>query len=151
MKLLTVIGIGNRLFCDDGIGNDVVEALSARNIDGIFNTIVGECDIAYCLSQIQSEYVVIIDAIQMGNEPGSIHVMPINEKVATVETAISMHNEHFLHLLQQCSPVAGFIIGIEPYVLSEGYGLSDSMKQNFDSIVDTCNKIIINLIKFLTA
>lgn len=151
MSLITIIGIGNRLFCDDGIGNSIVEALSARNTDERLIYIIGETDIHYCLSRIQSEFMILIDAVQMGKDAGSIHVMPLNESIIPVPTSISMHNQHLLHLMQQSSPVTGFIIGIEPYVLTESFELSEQMKLNFEGIVDTCDKLIQNLTMFLTA
>lgn len=149
MSLLTVVGVGNRLFCDDGIGNNVVEALLALNISSSMEYIVGETDIDSCLSQIHSQYLVIIDAVRMGKNPGSVQAMPLDNHVLLNESGISMHNQHLLHLLQVDFIVEGQLIGIEPYDISLHLGLSDCMKQNFNSIVIQSNLIIIDFMSGL--
>lgn len=149
MSLLTVVGVGNSLFCDDGIGNDVVEALAAKNSDSRIEYIVGETDINSCLSQIHSQYLVIVDSVRMGKNPGSVQAMPLDNHVLPNESGISMHNQHLLHLLQVDFIAEGQLIGIEPYDISLHLGLSDFMKQNFNSIVIQSSQIILDFLSRL--
>lgn len=139
MSLLTVIGVGNRLYCDDGIGNNVAEALAAQNSDSCIEYIVSETDIDCCLSQIHSQNLVIVDAVRMGSNPGSVQAMPLDIHVIPNQNGISMHN---LHLLQMDFIAGGQLIGIEPYDISLHFGLSVFMKQNFNSIVIQSSQII---------
>lgn len=139
MSFLTVVGVGNRLFCDDGVGNDIVEALAAKNSDSRIEYVVGETDIDGCLSQIHSQYLVIIDAVRIGRNPGSVQAMPLDIHVMPNQNGISMHNQH---LLQMDFIAGGQLIGIEPYNISLHLGLSDCMKQNFNSVVIHSSQII---------
>lgn len=149
MSLLTVVGVGNRLFCDDGIGNDVVEALAAKSSDNRIEYIVGETDIDSCLSQIHSQYLIIVDAVRMGRNPGSVQAMPLDNPALPNESGISMHNQHLLRLLQVDFIVEGQLVAIEPYDISLHLGLSDFMKQTFNSIVIQSSQIIQDFISGL--
>lgn len=141
MSLLTVIGIGNRLYCDDGIGNDVVAALAAQNPDSRIEYIIGETDIDSCLSQIHSQYLVIVDAVRMGKNPGSVQAMPLDTMVTPAQNGISMHNCHLLNFLRL--NFSGFVIGIEPYEISLKFGLSSPIKCDFENVVVQVNDIML--------
>lgn len=144
MSLLTVIGMGNRLYCDDGIGNDVVEALSIKNSDSRISYVVGETDVDWAITQIKTEYIILIDAVKMGKAPGTVHQIPLNNMLSPVQNGISMHNCHLMNFLRL--DFLGLVIGIEPYEISLKFGLSSPMRCNFDNIEVRANKIIKNYI-----
>lgn len=141
MSKLTVVGIGNRLYCDDGIGCELAEALSKQNKERDIDYVIGETDVVWCLAHITSPRVIILDAVQMGKEPGTIKVFRIND-VRPHEMGISMHNGHLLSLLQENRMKEGLLIGIEPYELAPFYGLSKSMLRNFKKTIATVQRII---------
>lgn len=142
MSLLTVIGMGNRLYCDDGIGNDIVEALSIKNSDSRISYVVGETDVDWAITQVKTKYIILIDAVKMGKAPGTVQQMPLDHTVAPVQNGISMHNCHLLNFLRL--NLSGFVIGIEPYEISLKLGLSSPMRRDFDNIEVQANKIIQN-------
>lgn len=142
MSLITVIGVGNRLYCDDGIGNDVVEALAAKNPDNRISYVVGETDADWVIPFIKTKYVILIDAMKMGKTPGTIQHIPFDNKVTPFQNGISMHNCHLLNFLRL--DFSGLIIGVEPYEISLNFGLSSPMRCNFDNIVFQSDKIIQN-------
>ena len=147
MSLLTVIGMGNRLYCDDGIGNEVVEALAARNSDSRISYVVGETDVDWAIARIKTKYVILIDAVKTGKAQGTVQQMPLDDMATPVQNGISMHNSHLLNFLRL--DFSGMIIGIEPYNISLHFGLCDCMKQNFDDILLQSNLIIHHFISRL--
>lgn len=144
MSLLTVIGIGNRLYCDDGIGNDVVEALSVKNSDSRVTYVVGETDVDWVIPLIKTKHIIIIDAVKMGENPGTIHQFSLGTNVSYFDNGISMHNCHLINSLR--IDFSGLIIGIEPYELSLKFDLSGPIMSEFELIVAQSNKIIQNYI-----
>ena len=147
MSLLTVIGMGNRLYCDDGIGNDVVEALAIKNSDSRISYVVGETNVDWAITRIKTKYIILIDAVKTGKAPGTVQQMPLNNMVSPVQNGISMHNCHLLHFLRlNCS---GIVIGIEPYEISLKFGLSSPMRCDFDNIEVRANEIMQNYIEQL--
>ena len=143
MSILTVIGMGNRLYCDDGIGNDVVKALSVKNSDSRISYVVGETDMDWAISRIKTKYIILIDAVKMGKAPGTVQQMQL-DMGTLVQNGISMHNCHLLNFLRP--DFSGLIIGIEPYEISLKFGLSSPMRCDFDSIEVQANKTIQNYI-----
>lgn len=141
MSILTVIGVGNRLYCDDGIGCELTEALSEQNKDRYIDYIVSEADREWCLAQITTPHIILLDAVQMGRKPGSIGSFRL-EDVLPRQLGISMHNGHMLSLLQADTIKEGLLIGIEPYELALFYGLSEPMRRNFEKVIVAVQKII---------
>jgi hydrogenase maturation protease len=74
-----VIGIGNPLRSDDGIGIHVIEALREEDLrDGVdIKEGLSGLDI---LSTLEGyEKIIIVDAMQSGGEPGTIHRLSIDD------------------------------------------------------------------------
>jgi len=79
MKQLTVIGIGNILMQDDGIGVIVVNAIKNELHNYDIMAIIGETDVQYCLDNItQDDSLIIIDGMQPLSLPGNIQLIELN-------------------------------------------------------------------------
>lgn len=142
MSILTVVGIGNRLYCDDGIGCEIVERLSAMKIDRRVELLIGETDFDYCLANIRTKNVIIVDAVMAGDKPGNVRLFKPEECLPFLSVGISMHNLHILQLMKASENSNFWVIGIEPYEILLRSGLSKSMKLSVDTIVEVANNII---------
>ncbi|PYZ94813.1 hydrogenase maturation protease [Salipaludibacillus keqinensis] len=139
MEKILVLGIGNQLMMDDGIGICVVEELMKRQpTPEHIEYVIGESDIDYCLEQIErTPYVMIIDAIFSGTNPGDITIYQFSELHERQPLNISPHNLHLFNVLyQQRQRLKGCIIGIEPSEISFHFGLSQSLKEKLHTITD---------------
>lgn len=142
MSALTVVGIGNRLYCDDGIGCEVVQKFSEDYPERRMEYLVGETDIDYCLSQIHTQQVVIVDAVSADCQHGSVHTYHPKEFLLIANNGFSMHNLHLLTLLNCADNLNIRIIGIEPYEVTLHAGLSNKMQESLDGIVQTIIRMI---------
>ncbi|RXT07947.1 hydrogenase maturation protease [Ammoniphilus sp. CFH 90114] len=143
MKIL-VLGLGNRLMKDDGIGVELVEALlNEKYMDKEIEYAVGETDLNYCLDVIENrQYIIVIDAVMMGKQPGEASVLPLSELVRS-KPGLSMHHLHFLDLLHQFGErKQGMLIGIEPFELDFHLGLSKGLKEQFKRILNDVMSIL---------
>lgn len=138
MKKVLVLGIGNRLMMDDGIGVHVVEELSKRNADSDVYYVAGETDVGFCLQQIgDASSVIVVDAAYFGKEPGAIYTIPIQRALQCSQNTISFHEfDLFKELKIESKNVKGMLIGIEPYEINYGIQLSDVLQNKFQDIVD---------------
>src|SRR5581483_1184531 len=75
---ILVLAIGNRLLQDDGVGMELLSRLEAVSeewgpavelIDG------GTCGLALLGAVLDRAAVVFLDAVRLGAEPGSVHVL----------------------------------------------------------------------------
>jgi hydrogenase maturation protease len=148
MEKVIVLGIGNQLMMDDGIGIYLVEELRKRKIDSPIHFAVGESDIDYCLDQIQeATMVIIIDAIVSGNTPGDVTTFLLSDLHTHDSLPISPHNLHLFNVLyQQKQSVRSFLIGVEPQEIGFYLGLSECLKEKMPTILSKVEAKIEELI-----
>ncbi|MCT8139181.1 hydrogenase maturation protease [Anaerobacillus sp. CMMVII] len=144
MERIIVLGIGNQLMMDDGIGIYLVDELSKVNVNTSISYVVGEADIDYCLKQIEgATFIIIVDAVCSGGEPGDLKVFSLANLHESKPLDISPHNLHLFQVLyHQRETLKGFLIGIEPYRIEFHIGLSEPLKEKWDQILSTVQQTI---------
>jgi hydrogenase maturation protease len=148
MENIIVLGIGNRLMMDDGIGIYLIEHLSKLNRTPHVSFLIGESDIDYCLDQImKATFVLIVDAVLSGNKPGELTVYPLANLHEYQTFDISAHNFHlFQSFYQQKESIKGYLIGVEPYEIRFHIGLSKTLREQWKSILQEVSETIDRLI-----
>ena len=144
MRSILVLGLGNRLMMDDGIGVAVVEALAGRPPgDGRVTWAIGETDFEYCLGLAAAhDYLIVVDAALTGKAPGEVSVFPLDAAPGG-RSGVSAHDVHFLDLLHQSDQgKAGVLLGIEPAEICLHWGLSRCLSDGFDRIVEAVWAIV---------
>lgn len=139
MGKILVLGIGNRLMMDDGIGIYLIEELSTKMYVANIQYAIGESDIDYCLEQMEgAAFVIILDAVYGGKEPGELSIYPLGDLLEQHTLHISPHDIHlFQALYLQRETMKGFLIGVEPSEIKFHLGLSESIQQKWQQIIDT--------------
>lgn len=148
MEKIIVLGIGNVLMMDDGIGIYLIEELSRQNTDSSISFLIGESDIDYCIEQIMdASFVIIVDAAVSESEPGSLTVYHLSDLHEHRELDISSHNFHLFNMLYlQKDRIKGFLIGVEPYEIQFHIGLSKMLNEEWNSILQDVSDTIDELI-----
>ena len=78
MKVL-VLGIGNPLRSDDGVGIHVIEALKAENLGKSVDIKEGLSGLDMLNAIIGYERIIMIDAIKTGGESGTIYKLSVED------------------------------------------------------------------------
>ncbi|HYK71749.1 MAG TPA: hydrogenase maturation protease [Pseudoneobacillus sp.] len=148
MEKIIVLGIGNQLMMDDGIGIYLVNELGKHPSAPNIFYLVGESDIDYCLELIDgATFIMIVDAVLSGKEPGELSVFSLEELHESQPLHISPHNLHlFQELYQQKETIAGYLIGIEPFELRFHIGLSDELIAKWDVVLKDVQRTIDELL-----
>lgn len=145
MTKVCVLGIGNRLMKDDGIGIYVTEALQKQNKSENIEFIIGESDIDYSLSAIEkANILIIIDSVLTDGTAGKVNVFQLDKDWARFfSLGISAHNLHLFHMIPMLYPdMVAFVVGIEASCIEFGTQLSESLDRQFQSILrQVCCKI----------
>jgi len=125
-----VLGIGNLLCRDDGIGVRIATAMQQldkyggiRIVDG------GSAPDLFVLLDGEVTKLIIVDALRGGGRPGDIYRLKLGEENIADGAPASLHGMGILdgiklmrHLGQQPPPVT--VVGIEPADVSHGLQLS---------------------------
>ncbi len=128
-----VLGMGNRLSRDDGLGPIIAERLHGTDWETIDAGIAPE-NVTGKVREIHPELLVIVDAARMGLPPGSIRRLPLDK---TDRMLASTHGLPLAFLISRLAGAADRIIlvGVEPQDLSPGEGLSPPVQAAVESLV----------------
>lgn len=146
--MIKIIGIGNKLMCDDGIASYVLEEIKTDilTINASAEIIIGETDYMYCIETIKDEdLVIIIDSILQGYRPG--RVVRIPHSIEATKANCSSHQISLPDLIYQYNQrVKIYMIGIEVHTIDYSYELSDYLKRQFKQI---CKEVYENINKII--
>jgi hydrogenase maturation protease len=137
-----VLGIGNILLSDEGVGVKAVEELQNRyDCSDAVEIVDGGTSGYELLSFFEDRsHVLIIDAVNTGNEPGTI--VRIEDPPAFFQNKVSPHQIGLADVLVIAAitenlPRYVTLFGIEPKQLSTGLDLSDEVAGKLSQLVDT--------------
>jgi hydrogenase maturation protease len=122
-----VLGIGNILLRDEGVGVRVVEAVQRINAPSNVELVDGGTAGLDLLDVVADRRkVIVIDAVQADKEPGTVFRFGADDFAPQGVVTISLHQVGLLETLMAakhlgCAPRQVVIFGIEPKEM--GYGL----------------------------
>lgn len=147
MTALTVIGVGNPLFGDDGVGIAVIEALRAAQLD--MELIDGGTDALGLLEYFPNrKHLVIVDAARMGEKPGTVRCFdPAEADLILKWDHLSLHGVGLAEAWQLASkldmlPEKMWVIGVQPGVVKMTNHLSFAVKNAVPKVVELIQKIV---------
>lgn len=130
MKKNYVVGFGNLLMGDDGVGIQVVQALAKDELPSGFAAVDGGVSSLEVLgTMLDAGRIIVVDALSGGGEPGTVYrLMPADLGSATPPAALSLHDftlAQAIALLAVGSTLPPMVIyGIEPADMAMGLELS---------------------------
>jgi hydrogenase maturation protease len=150
-----IIGLGNPLRRDDGIGLLLLQHLQTqkkrlpKNIEYIDGGTSG-MNLLHLLAQFDT--VMLIDAVDFKGKPGDTRVFSLKDIQSQKKPMIlSTHDSDFLRILRLSQelkelPKALVIFGIQPRDVSYGIGLSNEIEMILDDLCLKVQKEVQNLI-----
>jgi len=120
-----IVGVGNILMQDDGVGVHVARALAETSLpeDVVVLDAGTDPDAAYEVADARR--VIVIDAAQGGGDPGTIYRLPDEAACAVAGVGRTCHEMGLLQTLRDsrssCHPIEIVVIGVEPRTI--GWGL----------------------------
>ena len=139
---LLVLGLGNVLLTDDGVGPVAVERLSHRYSapDGVRVLDGGTLGLALLHYVEDCETLVIVDAVRAEASPGTLVRLTGEDVGAAVATRLSPHQVGVADLLEGADllgrkPPTIVLLGIVPESLELGYGLSPLVERAVPDLV----------------
>jgi hydrogenase maturation protease len=140
---VTIIGIGNILLQDEGVGVHALNRLmEGYELPDSVNLIDGGTMGLDLLPFVEgSERILFIDAVDFRKEPGSIGIIEDEELPAIVKTKVSPHQIGLSDLLSvlkllEKGPKSIAVIGIQPERIQTGTELSDTIRGRIDDLLN---------------
>jgi hydrogenase maturation protease len=134
-----VLGIGNALLRDEGIGCHVTNALAEIPLPNVKIIDGGTCPDLWQFIE-DTDKLVIVDAVKGGGIPGQIYRFHLQDITLEQEPMLSMHDMGLvdnLTLMQLWHNIGEtVIIGVEPKDINLGLGLSPELQGKMSQIID---------------
>ena len=143
MKKKVVLGIGNRLMSDEGVGVRIVERLKEES--GKYSEVefleagTGGFSVIHLIRS--REKAVIIDCAYMGEKPGTMRrFLPDEVKSIKEVSGQSLHESDILKVIEMSQqlgdgPREVVFFGIEPEYVGAGDKLSDTIEKRFEEYI----------------
>jgi hydrogenase maturation protease len=134
-----VLGIGNVLLRDEGVGCHVVNALEGIPLPDVKIIDGGTCpDLLQLLED--ADKLVIVDAVKGGGTPGQIYRFHLEDITLEQKPFLSLHDMGLVDNLMLMkfwhSVDETVVIGVEPKQVDWGLELSPELREKMPEIID---------------
>ena len=143
---LLVLGIGNVLMSDDGVGVYAVQELRRQPRTGALITEVGIAMLDAVSLLAWADRVLVIDALRAGGAPGSIYRAEAGD-LRREPARLALHELDLMGALELLPPgqrtAEISVLGVEPERLEPGLGLSPKVAAALPSVVRMVNETVV--------
>ncbi|HEY1897442.1 MAG TPA: hydrogenase maturation protease [Terracidiphilus sp.] len=141
-----ILGMGNLLLCDEGVGVHVARALAQRELPP--NVAVVEAGTAFLdvLPDIEkADRILLVDAMEGGGAPGSVYRLPFDQCLHP-EMLASLHGfdlSRVLFMAGSNRTPEVTVFGVEPARIEWGTELSPVIQQVLPAVEDAILKEVL--------
>jgi hydrogenase maturation protease len=149
MVRLLVLGVGNILLSDDGVGVRAVEALLQEQWPENVTFLDGGTftqDIYYLFKDY--DRLLVLDVIHAGHPPGTVYTLSEDDLIQNEKQRLSIHDVDLIDSLKMAE-LAGYrpevmrIVGMEPAdITTWSMDLTSDIQNAFPHFLDTARKEI---------
>jgi len=146
---VTVLGVGNLLLQDEGIGVHVVHELTKSKMDYPNLEIIDAGTSPELMASLDGDIdkLIIVDAVKGGDEPGTIYRFGSDDVDVDSASPISLHEMGVLQNLKLMAllnkqPGSTVIIGVEPRTIDYGLELSPEVSAKVPRVIELVLKEI---------
>jgi hydrogenase maturation protease len=140
-----ILGIGNLLLCDEGVGVHAARALQREELPE--EVVILEVGTAFleAIPEIElADRIIIIDAMQAEHAPGTIYRVPFEDCVKP-ECIASLHGfdlSRVIFMAGRDRVPEAVVIGVEPARIEWGTELSPEIRDMIPAVIETVKKEI---------
>ena len=145
---IVVIGIGNLLLMDEGIGVHTINELEKHDLPGSIEIYDGGTGGFKLIDLMHgAARVIFIDAVETGKAPGSVTIFSAEEVHSLYnKKKYSLHDTDLMEIIKMAemlgNPPMIEIVGIQPKIINYGTTLSKELAGSMSNIVNSVLKRI---------
>lgn len=145
-----VLALGNRLLRDDGVGVQLLSLLEphAQQWGTAVELIDGGTRGLALMGAVQGRAAtVVLDAVRMGAEPGSVHILSKSDLMGFGGRASTAHEGGVTEILAALALLGGMpeqvvVVGVEPATVDTGIGLSAPVEARLPEALSRARAVI---------
>jgi len=145
MKDTIIIGIGNILLQDDGVGVHVIERLENEKLPSTIELVDGGTSTLDTLGFfLDYKKVIVVDCLKAGLEPGTIYKIKPEDIKDYKKENLSIHDVQILDVVKMANMMDKYpevvIFGIEPEKISLNLEMTETMISKIPEIIFNIKK-----------
>jgi len=148
LRRIMVMGIGNVLMQDDGVGVHVIRQLEAMDLPPEVELVDGGTHSYDLLDYFsQADFCIVVDAMHAGGKPGTVYRVPLEELDLSPNPNIqSLHEMSFAEAVYMLQ-LEGYnpqmlVYGVEPHTVDLGLELTPVVAEQVPFILERIQKDI---------
>jgi hydrogenase maturation protease len=140
-KRITVLGIGNLLLTDEGVGVHAIEALKKESLPDNVELVDGGAGGFDLLPVVEGcDKLIVVDAIKTSDQPGAIYQFDPQTIEVQKDGGVSLHDVDFFHLIDYAKKHRRLpemqMIGIVPKSMEMGLELTETVSEKMPKIIE---------------
>jgi hydrogenase 3 maturation protease len=134
---VTILGVGNVLKGDDGVGPQMCEMLAGKVAAQIIDAGTVPENYLRPLTRARPQFLLVVDAVDFGGAPGAIGVFTVDQinDVAFSTHALSLRL--FVDVLRTEADVEVLLLGIQPSCTQLGQPVSAPVQESLQELTET--------------
>lgn len=142
-KKIAILGIGNDLRTDDGLGLFIVNNIALEDSSLLVEN-VGSVPEAFAhpLAEFGAERIILVDAADMQKPPGHVELVT-KDRIAGI--ALSTHSMPLSFLMMYLEQETGgrtILLGIQPKNIQFGEGMTPEIQEVAKKVIRTLHNLI---------
>jgi hydrogenase maturation protease len=139
---IVVLGVGNLLLADEGVGIHAIQALAEHELPPAVELVDGGTSTLDLLPHLhRARRVIVIDALKAGGMPGDIYRCLPEDLLENREKPMSLHQVDFLQLLDIAERMGyrigpAVIYGVEPGEITWSMDLSPAVAAKMPKLLE---------------
>jgi hydrogenase maturation protease len=140
-----VVGIGNLIYKDEGIGVHVIEEMKKMELPSHIELLdigTSTMDLISYLEGVKK--LIIIDAMKAEGKPGTIYKCKPDDLLPKGEASVSLHDIGVIETLTMARKmgmeIETVVIGVEPEIMGWGMELTDEVRNSIPTIIEAVLK-----------
>ncbi len=144
-KRIAILGIGNDLRTDDGLGPYVINSLKTNHQDILIEN-VGSVPEGFArpLAEFGAERIIMIDAADMRKPPGHVELVTKNRIGGIALSTHSMPLSMLMYYLEQQTKGVTILLGVQPASILFGEGLTPEIQKVAKKIISTLDSLLVD-------
>lgn len=145
---LIVLGVGNELKCDDGVGPFIINKLKDEDIENnetllFINAETVPENFTGKIRKEKPTHLIIVDACLMGAKPGDVKIVDKHDFANIGISTHSMSLSFFVRYLEKDTDFGIIFVGIEPESMDYSDKLTENVEKAAYEFIDTLKRFIL--------
>jgi hydrogenase 3 maturation protease len=144
-KRIAILGIGNDLRTDDGLGPHIIKSLKIKHHDILIEN-VGSVPEGFVrpLAEFGAERIIMIDAADMRKPPGHVELVTKDRIAGIALSTHSMPLSMLMYYLEQQTGGVTILLGVQPASILFGEGLTPRIQEVSEKIISTLDSLLLD-------